>query len=354
MNGSSVRLPIIGLVRMTEALRFTGKIQSAIVNRDADRWFIAISVEIRDPKQTRPQGKPIGVDLGRSAFATLSTGQKRQAPKPLQRALRQLRRLGRWHTRKQWKSRNRAKASRKLARQHRRIRNIRNDFLHKRSTDRAKTHSAIGIEDWNVKGMLQNRRLALHLWDAAWSQFGRPLKYKTALYGPTLTVHDCWYASSKTCSACGQKRASLELSERCWSCEHCGTTHDRDVNAAINLKPDTAGYAEIHACGEVGAVARHPSSIRKAEAPRGNRNFAVRSFMRTRKVAGTLDAGSGAHVHRHPAEAPVASVIGFWKEKSAIVIAWLSGKERNFSGGSGCANRSASRMSRMVTDHSEA
>ena len=77
-----------GLVRMTEALRFTGKIQSAIVNRDADRWFIAISVEIRDPKQTRPQGKPIGVDFGLSAFATLSTGQKIQAPKPLQRALR--------------------------------------------------------------------------------------------------------------------------------------------------------------------------------------------------------------------------------------------------------------------------
>ena len=254
VNGSSVRLPMIGSVPMTEALRFTGKIQSAMVNRDADRWFIAISVEIRDPKQTRPQGKPIGVDLGLSAFATLSTGQKRQAPKPLQRALRQLRRLGRWHSRKQWKSRNRAKASRKLARQYRRIRNIRNDVLHKRSTDLAKTHSAIGIEDWNVKGMLQNRRLALHLWDAAWSQFGRPLKYKTALYGSTLTVHDCWYASSKTCSACGQKRASLELSERCWSCEHCGTTHDRDVNAAINLKPDTAGYAEIHACGEVGAV----------------------------------------------------------------------------------------------------
>ena len=106
------------------------------------------------------------------------------------------------------------------------------------------------------KGMLQNRRLALHLSDAAWSEFGRPWKYKTALYGSTLTVHDRWYASSKTCSAGGQKRSSLESSERSWSCEQCGTTHDRDVNAAINLKPDTAGYAAIHACGEVGAVRR--------------------------------------------------------------------------------------------------
>ena len=254
VNGSSVRLPMIGSVRMTEALRFTGKIQSAMVNRDADRWFIAISVEIPDPKPSRPQGKPMGVDLGLPAFATLSTGQKIQAPKPLQRALRKLRRLGRWHSGKPLQSRNRAQASRKLARQHRRIRNIRNDFLQKLSTDLAKTHSAIGIEDLRVKGMLQNRRLALHLSDAAWSEFGRPWKYKTALYGSTLTVPDCWYASSKTCSAGGQKRSSLELSERSWSCEQCGTTHDRDVNAAINLKPDTAGYAEIHACGEVGAV----------------------------------------------------------------------------------------------------
>ena len=174
MNGSSVRLPIIGSVRMTEALRFTGKIQRAIVNRDADRWFIAISVEIPDPKQSR-------LDLGLSAFATLSTGQKIQAPKPLQRALRKLRRLGRWHSGKPLQSRCRAQASRKLARQHRRIRNIRNEFLHKLSTDLAKTHSGIGIEDLRVKGMLQNRRLALHLSDAAWSEFGRPLKYKTAL-----------------------------------------------------------------------------------------------------------------------------------------------------------------------------
>ena len=83
--------------------------------------------------------------------------------------------------------------------------------------------------------MLQNRRLALHLSDAAWSEFGGPWKYKTALYGSTLTVHDRWYASSKTCSAGGQKRSSLESSERSWSCEQCGTTHDRDVNAAINL-----------------------------------------------------------------------------------------------------------------------
>lgn len=250
---SIVRLPIIGRVRLTEELRFTGKIMSATVSREADRWFISISV---DTSVVRPlaTGEAIGIDLGLTTFATLSTGEKIEAPKPLKKALRRLRKLGRWQSRKQLKSANRSKATMKLSRQHRKVANVRKDFLHKLTTRLASEHTEICIEDLNVSGMSKNHNLALHIQDASWSEFRRQLEYKTAMYGSTLTVRDRYFASSKLCSVCGHKAESMPLSVRTWTCGNCGTTHDRDINAAKNLvKPTTAGFAGRHALGDRGA-----------------------------------------------------------------------------------------------------
>jgi putative transposase len=251
VEGKEVKFPKVGLVRMAESLRFTGKIMSATVSREADRWFIAINVEMPDVTPPAPAGEAVGVDVGITTFATLSTGEKIEAPRPLRAAQKKLRRYNRWLSRKQLKSKNRRKAAMKLARHHRRVANIRKDFLHKLTTRLASQHSEICIEDLNVAGMSKNHALALHIMDAGWGEFRRQLAYKTPLFGSRLTFVDRYFPSSKTCSDCGEKVQSMPLSVREWCCPACGVVHDRDVNAAKNLS--RAGYARIDACGDHGS-----------------------------------------------------------------------------------------------------
>jgi putative transposase len=173
------------------------------------------------------------------------------APKPLRRHLHKLKRLSRSLTRKQRGSRNRAKAKTKLARLHRRIADIRTDVLHKLTTSLTR-YRTIVIEDLNVSGMLANRTLARAIADVGFFEFRRQLQYKAEMAGSTVLVVDRWFPSSKLCSACGARNGALTLSERIWTCAPCGTSHDRDVNAARNL----ARYAEsspASACGAEGA-----------------------------------------------------------------------------------------------------
>lgn len=149
--------------------------------------------------------------------------------------LRKLKRLSRRLSHKQKGSRNRKKAQMKLARLHREIRNIRQDFLHKLTTELAKTKSVIVLENLNVSGMMRNHSLARHIADASWSEMKRQLAYKTVWYWSRLVLADRWYPSSKLCSACGHKMDKMPLSVRSWTCPSCGTIHDRDENAAQNL-----------------------------------------------------------------------------------------------------------------------
>ena len=252
-SGKIVRLPVIGPVKLRERLRFTGKILSATVSRESDRWFIALAVEIPQGAVHPPRGEAVGIDLGLTTFAVLSNGEKVAAPKPLGKDLQRLRRLSRAHSRKRPGSHNRQKAALRLARRHRRIANIRRDFLHKFTTRISKNHAEIFVEDLNVKGMAQNRRLSRAIHDVGWSEMRRQLEYKSLLHGSVLTVRDRFYASSKTCSECGYVMEVLPLSVREWTCPVCQTTHDRDVNSAINLKQDTVGYTGINAWGQEGS-----------------------------------------------------------------------------------------------------
>jgi len=267
INGWRIRIPNLGWVRMREPLRFAGKLMSATISRVADRWFVSITVDTPDTShlpQAENQGA-VGVDLGVLALATLSTGEKVVGPKPHKAMLKRLRRLSRSMSRKQKGSANRNKARRRLARLHARIGYIRQDALHKLTTDLTRRFHTIGIENLNVRGMVKNRHLARSIMDMGFFEFRRQLEYKAAMRGGQVVVVDRFYASSKTCSVCGHKLDDLPLSVRQWTCPDCGVVHDRDVNAAINLKKvaeSSAGGCQpfqrqadcsVTACGEEGS-----------------------------------------------------------------------------------------------------
>jgi len=234
-DGKRVKLPRTGWVTMREEVRFAGRILSVTISRQADAWYASFSIEVAYEPAVRTDDTLVGVDLGIAALATLSDGTpKVVAPKPLRRYLKKLKRLSRALLRKRRGSKNRVKAKTKLARLHRRIASIRDDALHKLTTYLTR-YRTIVIEDLNVAGMLANRHLSRAISDLGFFEFRRQLDYKAAMAGSTVIVADRWFPSSKLCSSCGVKHESLTLCERSWTCLSCGTTHDRDLNAAVNL-----------------------------------------------------------------------------------------------------------------------
>ena len=238
---------------MREALRFKGHIVSASVSRKADHWYVSITVDCLDPSlQPAEDQGVVGVDLGITHLATLSTGETVDGPKALRRLLDSVRRLSRAVTRKVKGSRNRAKAKLRLARLHERIANIRRNSLHQLTTNLTRHFHTIGIEDLNVRGMLRNQHLARAIVDMSFGELRRQLQYKAERRGAQIVVVDRWYPSSKICSRCGHVLATLELHQRRWTCPDCGVSHDRDINAAVNLK-NIAASSAVTACGGSGA-----------------------------------------------------------------------------------------------------
>ncbi|MCL0062863.1 transposase, partial [Peptococcaceae bacterium] len=158
-----VQLPRLGKIRVKEkTMKCKGRILSATVSREADRWYVSLAVEVEIPGPAPIVGEPVGIDVGLKHFAVLSTGEKIEAPKSLEKNLKRLRRLSQQHSKKQKGSSNRRKSAIKLARLHRRIRNQRRDFLHKLSARLVKTKPVIVIEDLAVKNMIKNRCLSRH------------------------------------------------------------------------------------------------------------------------------------------------------------------------------------------------
>lgn len=265
VDGCRIRIPRLGWVRMRETLRFSGKIMSATISRVADRWFVSIAVEIAGPNhlpKAENQGA-VGVDLGVSALATLSSGEIIEGPKALKTQLKRLQRLSRSLSRKQKGSNNRKKARAKLARLHGRISNIRKDALHKLTSDLTGRYHTIGLEDLNVRGMMANRHMARAVGDMGFHEFKRQVQYKADMRGGQVVVADRWFASSKTCSNCVDKIANLPLCVRMWDCPGCQTSHDRDINAAINLEK-YAVSSTVSACGAEGSGSRHKTKTKPA------------------------------------------------------------------------------------------
>lgn len=258
VNNSRIRIPHLGWVRMRESLRFIGKIISATISRAADKWFVSITVDTPDTLITTANENQVavGIDLGVSDFATLSTGKVIKGPKPHKALLIRLKRLSRNLSRKQKGSKNRNKAKLKLSRLHYRISNIRRNAIHQLTTQITRNFQVIGIEDLHVKGMMGNRKLSRSIADMGFFEFRRQLEYKSKIQNRKVVVADRWFASSKLCSVCDYKLETLHLSERKWQCPCCGTNHHRDVNAAKNLEK-MAVSSTVTACGasSVGAVA---------------------------------------------------------------------------------------------------
>ena len=225
------------------------------VSKDAAaRWHV--SMLCTDTIEALPESAAVvGIDAGITSLLTLSTGEKVTNPRFERRDRERLAKAQRQLAKKQKGSANRAKARLKAAEVHARITDRRRDHLQKLTTRLVRENQTIVIEDLTVRNMVKHHTLARAISDAAWTHMRGMLEYKASWYGRELVVVDRWYPSSKLCSDCGHRVATMPLNVRTWTCGNCGSIHDRDVNAAINIKQEgrrivAAGLAETrNACG---------------------------------------------------------------------------------------------------------
>ncbi|WP_406103448.1 transposase [Streptomyces sp. NBC_01003] len=245
------------------------KPSTVTVSQDtAGRWFVSMLCEDPGVQPLPANGNAVGIDVGLNHLLTLSTGEKIANPR---HERRDRARLSLAHSRlakKATGSANRAKARRKVAKIHARIADRRRDHLHKLTTRLVRENQTLVMEDLTVRNMVKNRHLARAISDAAWAEFRSMLEYKAAWYGRDVVAVDRFFPSSKLCSSCGTLQEKMPLNVRTWTCGSCGTTHDRDVNAAKNL---LAVGLTVTACGAgVRPQRRTPGgqSATKQEAPR--------------------------------------------------------------------------------------
>jgi putative transposase len=232
------------------------RILSATVSRHGSRWYVSLNVQASDfhvkrrhpPRPADEHHGFVGLDRGLAAFAVAATSDgtevgRFESPMPLRRSMVRLRRLSRRASMTQPHSSNRAKAIRRLSREHAHIADVRRTYLHEVSSQLVKTHDRLCLEDLAVANLMANRRLVRAIGDAAWAELARQLTYKAGWFGVELVVCDRWFASTKTCSGCGSVK-QVGLAERVFRCTGCGLVIDRDRNAAANL----AAWAErLHA-----------------------------------------------------------------------------------------------------------
>ena len=239
----TVRLPKLGKVKMCMNRTFdqsTCKQGTCTVSRDhCGTYWCVITVDNLQPKPTKAKlvkDNAIGIDLGIKDYAILSDGTKFSNPKHLEKAQRKLAHLQKVFARKGKDSKNHERMRIKVAKCYRNITNKRNDFLHKLSTHLVRNYYIICLEDLNIKGMEQNHHLARAIQGVAWSEFVRQLEYKSEWYGKNVLFIGRFEPSSKLCHKCGSINKDLKLSDREWICPVCGEHHDRDINAAVNIK----------------------------------------------------------------------------------------------------------------------
>lgn len=216
------------------------------ISKDAaGRYFVSCLCEF-EAKPLPISKKTIGIDLGLKDLFITSDGDKSGNPRFAQKSQQRLALLQRRLSKKQRGSANRAKAKAKVAKLHAKIADSRMDATHKASRKLINDNQVICVESLQVKNMIKNPKLAKAIADANWGEFVRQLEYKAEWAGRSIARIDRWYPSSKRCSCCGHVVNQLSLSVRTWRCPECSTEHDRDINAAINIK--AAGQAVL-ACG---------------------------------------------------------------------------------------------------------
>lgn len=240
-----------GVLNVRWSRELEGTPSSVTVSRDpAGRYFVSLTCEVE--KQPLPQtDMSVGVDLGITDLVVTSGGFKSGNPRHLDADLYRLRKAQRRLSKKQKGSNNYRKQRRRVASLHARVADKRKDFLHKLSRRIVDENQVIAFETLAVKNMQKNGKLARHITDASWAELVRQVQYKADWAGRTVVQIDRWFPSSKRCSACGYVSMKMPLDVRVWTCPDCGTTHDRDVNAAKNIR--TVGLTGLalseHDCG---------------------------------------------------------------------------------------------------------
>jgi len=232
----SVKLPKLGWVRMSKALRFEGRLVGTVaVSEEAGRWYASFVVEVEIPDPPDRSGDPaIGIDVGIKTLMTLSDGKRYENPKATYALERLLARAQCQLSRREKGSGRWKRAKQRVQRIQKRIKDARVNAAHQGTAEVARDYGLVAMEDLNVKGMVQNRHLAKALSDSNFHRLRQQLTYKTAWSGGELRLVDRWFPSSKLCSVCGCINESLTLSDRRWTCD-CGAVHDRDLNAARNI-----------------------------------------------------------------------------------------------------------------------
>ena len=228
----------IGYIKLKMNRLIEGQIKTCIIKRELDRYYAIFIVEKDIDVSKIEHRTSIGIDLGLTHFATLSNGMKIDNPRYLKQYLNQLKKEQRRLSNKKKGSNNRNKQKFIVAKTHRKIKNQRDDFLHKTSRDIVNKYDMIFMEDLNIQGMVKNRKLSRSISDVSWGKFNNFISYKAEEAGKVYKQVNTLYPSSKVCHVCGYKNDNLKLSDRSWVCPECFTEHDRDLNAALNIEQE--------------------------------------------------------------------------------------------------------------------
>lgn len=241
-----------------------GEIKTCTISKNPSGQYHASILVERDMKKLPKLKKSVGVDLGIKTLAVCSDGRKYDNIKPYRTLEARLKKLNQWFSRTTKGTTLHERVKRKIAKLYQHITNIRDDYLHKISRQLVDENQIILLEDLSVKGLIANRKQSKSVWDCSWSKLITMVKYKAEWYGREVVQISRWFPSSKTCSKCHYVKQDLTLEDREWVCPKCGVKHDRDYNAAVNIKQQGLNLLNRRNCeGSVGTGSKTKESGQK-------------------------------------------------------------------------------------------